>query len=152
VSSRPASAPVRSDDFFDALTRLVTARLHVPIAMISVVTPDEQLMLGATGLPEPWESERTMPLSYSLCKHVVSTQQPLLVDNAHDDGRVAHNPAVLDLGVIAYAGVPVQPQERIVGAVCAIDHRPRQWTDGDVSVLSGVAETASAELGRRSLP
>jgi GAF domain-containing protein len=79
---------------------------------------------------------------------VVSSEHPLVVRNAHDDPLVRDNLAIMDLGVVAYVGVPLrQGTGPVVGAVCAIDHRPRDWSDVQVKLLSELADDVSAALG-----
>lgn len=142
--------PARADETFDRLATLVTERLEVPMSLVSLVSVDGQVLPGAAGLAEPWRTERATPLSHSFCQHVVSSGAPLIVENANDDPLVAHNAAVMELGVIAYAGMPLHAGTgSVVGSMCAIDHRPREWTDDQLSELAGFADVCSAELVRR---
>ena len=46
--------------------------LEVPVALVSLVQPDQQVFPGMVGLPEPWASKRSAPLSHSFCQHVVA--------------------------------------------------------------------------------
>jgi GAF domain-containing protein len=126
----------------------VADRLETPVALLSLVDVRGQAFPGAFGLAEPWNSERWTPLSHSFCQHVVREGRSLVVGNAHDEPLVKDNLAVMDLGVVAYAGVPLrQGGGPVVGAVCALDHRPRQWTDDQIELLTALAEDVSAELG-----
>jgi len=132
---------------FDWLAQSVARQLHVPVALVSLVDVAGQVFPGLFGLPEPWASERATPLSHSFCQHVVTSGLPLVVANANDNLLVADNLAIMDLGVIAYAGVPLQTDAGLtVGSVCAIDHRPRQWTDTELDDLTQIAAECSAEL------
>jgi GAF domain-containing protein len=132
---------------FDWFARTVARQLHVPVALVSLVDVAGQVFPGAFGLPEPWAGERATPLSHSFCQHVVTSGGPLVVPNANDDSLVADNLAIMDLGVIAYAGVPLRAGTGLtVGSVCAIDHRPRQWTDTELGDLAAIAAECSAEL------
>lgn len=51
---------------------------------------------------------RETPLSHSFCKHVVSSDQTLVIDDARLSDLVSTNAAVTDLKVIAYLGEPVR--------------------------------------------
>jgi GAF domain-containing protein len=140
----PAEAVPKLDRF----AHFVADRLDVPLALISLVDATGQVLPGAAGLPEPWLTERWTPLSHSFCQHVVAAGRPLLVENAHDDPVLSDNLAVMELGVVAYAGVPLRAGAGpVVGSVCAIDHRPRQWTAEQLADLSRIASACSAELG-----
>ena len=101
-------APMWEDDAFDRLARLVSRLLEVPVALVTVVEEDRQVFPGMTGLPEPYATTRETPLSYSFCRHVVMSGEPLEIQDARDHDLVRDNPAVEELGVIAYLGVPLR--------------------------------------------
>ena len=49
--------------------------------------------------------------------------------------------------MVAYAGIPlVDPDDNVLGVLCAIDHEPRAWSDEDVSTLR--RQRAIGELTR----
>ncbi|MDT0278004.1 GAF domain-containing protein [Blastococcus goldschmidtiae] len=132
---------------------MVRAQLDVPVALVTMVSVDEQVFPGAPGLPEPWQSTRRTPLSHSFCQHVVRSAAPLLIPDARTDPLVADNLAIPDLHVVAYAGVPITDTDgTLVGSLCAIDSRPRQWSDEDLSVLTDLAGACSCEGSRRLPP
>jgi GAF domain-containing protein len=140
--------PAEAVPIFDSYARSVASALNVPVALVSLVDADGQNFPGAVGLPEPWLSERWTPLSHSFCQHVVTSGEALVVENANDNPLVAHNLAVMELGVIAYAGVPLQTGGAgpVVGAICAIDHRPRAWTFDQLADLTEIAAECSKAL------
>jgi GAF domain-containing protein len=139
----PLAVPI-----FDRFARIVAERLGVPVALVSLVDVNGQAFPGAFGLPEPWDGERWTPLSHSFCRHVVTSGRSLVVANANDTPLVSDNLAIQELGVIAYAGVPLTAGSGpVVGAMCAIDHRPRRWTETELNDLAEIAEDCSYELG-----
>ncbi|MGY1731093.1 GAF domain-containing SpoIIE family protein phosphatase [Geodermatophilus sp. SYSU D01045] len=141
-----------ADADFDRLVVLVRTLLDVPTALVTLVEPDRQVFPGAVGLPPEWQARRSTPLSHSFCQYVRATARPLVVRDAREVEVLAANRAIDDLGVVAYCGVPlVGPDGDVVGAVCAIDSRPRDWTDADVAVLTQVAGLAASELRLRAL-
>jgi serine phosphatase RsbU (regulator of sigma subunit) len=65
---------------------------------------------------------------------------------------VRENLAVRDLSVVAYAGMPlVDADGLVVGSLCAIDSRPRHWSDDDLAVLADLADACSSELQLRTM-
>jgi GAF domain-containing protein len=53
--------------------------------------------------------------------------------------------------VSAYAGIPLFDADgHALGALCAIDDQPHDWTPGEVATLSALAERAAAEIARRT--
>jgi diguanylate cyclase (GGDEF)-like protein len=131
---------------FDRITRLVAETLHVPVALFTLVTAEKQVFKSSVGVGDV----RSTPLSHSFCRHVVDSGAPLEVVDAREHPKVRDNPAIEDFGIVAYLGMPLtlQSGERI-GALCAIDHRPRQWTGRDHGVLEDLAGAAMAEVELR---
>ncbi len=133
----------------DGLARTATRLLKVPVALVSLVDDTGQWFPGLAGLTG-WAAEaRHTPLSHSFCQHVVTTRAPLAVEDATVHPLVRDSPAIEDLGVCAYLGVPlVSAEGHVLGALCAIDHAPRHWTAQDEDALLDVAAAVSAELRR----
>jgi PAS domain S-box-containing protein len=131
----------------DRLTRLATRLVKTPVALVSLVDIDRQVFVSAVGLDEPWASRGQTPLSHSFCQYVVTDQAPLVITDARADGRLCGNLAIPDLKVIAYAGFPLRsPDGQVLGSFCAIDGRPRRWTDDEVSILQDLAANAESEI------
>ena len=124
-----------AEEGFDRLTRMAARLLGAPIALITVIGDDRQFFKSATGLPEPWASRRAAPLSHSFCRHVVTSGEPLVVEDARRHPLLRANPAVRDFGWIAYAGVPLLTGAgEVIGALSVIDTMPRLWSERDVAL------------------
>jgi len=131
---------------FDNLTKLTSMMLDTPVSLVSIiqVDKDRQFFKSQKGLPEPWATERQTPLSHSFCQHVVRENRALAIDNAPTHQLVKDNLAIADLNVIAYLGVPIySPENRPVGALCAIEGKARSWSDNDVTILQQLASCVS---------
>jgi signal transduction histidine kinase len=158
ASSERLAAIARSDLYagvpeptLEPYARIVARLLDVPVALISIVTDDRQFFPASVGLDEPWRSRGETPLSMSFCQHVVVGDAPLVVPDALQDERVAGNGAIAELDVVAYLGVPLRaPDGQPLGSVCAIDHRPRQWSDADLELLQEVAQAAAQAVSLRT--
>jgi GAF domain-containing protein len=125
-----------SEEAFDRLTRLATTVLRVPVALVSLVDGRRQFFKSCVGLPEPWSSLRQTPLTHSFCKHAVASGEPLIVSDSRKNPLVMNNPAVSELGVIAYAGMPLTTTEgHTLGAIGVIDAKPQDGGSGGPSVL-----------------
>lgn len=136
---------------FDRLTQLATAALRVPIALISLVDHDRQFFKSQCGLPAPHAEARETPLQYSLCQHVVMSQTPLIVSDARQDELLKDNLGVCDLGVVAYAGVPVRDEAGfILGSMCAVDVKPREWSSEDIALLEALSAQVTLEIKLRT--
>ena len=127
---------------FDNLTTLATRVLKAPSALVSVVqrSLDRQFFKSCIGLPELASELRQTPLSHSFCQFVQATNQPLVVDDSRIDAQLRDNAAVVDLGMVAYLGVPIHlPDGKPIGALCVIDRVPRRWSKEDLTTLRQLA-------------
>ncbi|MGK5680888.1 SpoIIE family protein phosphatase [Actinoplanes sp. URMC 104] len=139
-----------ADPALDRFAEMVRVVLRVPVALVTLVGADRQYFPGACGLGEPWQAQRQTPLSHSFCQHVVTTAEPLVVVDARLDPRVRDNLAIEDLGVIGYAGMPLTDANgEVLGSLCAIDTRPRVWTDAELGLLAELAASCSDSLRLR---
>lgn len=137
----------------DRFARLVSRLLRVLVAFVSPVEEQRHITPGVIDLPEPWAGRRALPLSHSLCRYVVASVQPLIVPDVRVDERLRASPAIADLGVIAYAGMPLTDNDGLVlGSLCDVDHEPRAWGDEELANLEDQAAACSAELRLRVLP
>ena len=140
------------EEAFDRLTRLATRILHVPAAYVSLVDDERQFFKSSVGLPEPWSSLRETPLTHSFCKHTVATGQPFVVSDARVHPLVRESRGISELGVIAYAGIPLTTADGFtLGSFCVVDARPREWTDEEIDVLRSLATSAMTEIASRRL-
>ena len=131
---------------FDRVTRLVAEVLHVPVALFTLVTDERQVFKSSVGVGDLRET----PLSHSFCRHVVESGAPLEVVDARSHPKVRDNPSIEEYGIVAYLGVPLTTSDGVrLGALCAIDHEPREWTGRDHGVLEDLAGAAMAEVELR---
>jgi GAF domain-containing protein len=132
---------------FDRLARLASKVLNAPVALVSLVDADRQFFKSCLGLPEPWASQRGSPLSHSFCQHAVTSREPLIVDDSREHELLRDNPAIRDMGIIAYAGIPlIDAGGHALGTLCVIDSRPRHWTTDQVQLLSDLAASVVTEI------
>jgi len=132
---------------FDRLARLASTVLHAPVALVSLVDADRQYFKSCLGLPEPWASRRGSPLSHSFCQHAVASREPLLVTDAREHEVLSANPAIRDMGVVAYAGIPlIDAKGHALGTLCVIDSQPHHWTSHQVQLLGDIAASVVTEI------
>ncbi|WP_433796176.1 sensor histidine kinase [Actinoplanes sp. CA-252034] len=130
----------------DRLTRLASRLLGVPTSLVSLVTDEQQVFASQLGLPQPWADAARTPLSHSFCQYVVDDDAPLVVTDARDDERLHDNRAIDEIGVIAYAGMPIRMDGHTLGAFCAIDGQPRKWTAAELETLEDLAAAVESEI------
>jgi diguanylate cyclase (GGDEF)-like protein len=142
-----------AEEDFDRYTRLVTELLDVPTSLVTLVDDQRQFFKSVSRLSRVVAEACQTPLSHSFCQHAVASQRPLVIRDAREHPLVADNLAVRDLDVIAYAGMPlVLSDGHAVGALCALDDKPRDWSARDLRILADLAAAVLAHLElRRSL-
>ena len=138
------------EEVFDRAARLACRLLSAPVGLVSLVTPERQFFKAQVGLDELWATQRGTPLSHSFCQYVVATRGAFVVNDASTDPLVRESPAVSELGVRAYLGVPLRETDgEVLGALCAIDTDPREWLHDDVETLQDVASCLGTEIALR---
>jgi GAF domain-containing protein len=121
---------------FDRLTRIAADVLQVPIVLVSLVDEHRQWFKSRFGL-----GAAETPREVSFCGHAVFLRAPLVVPDARTDPRFDDNPLVTgEPHVGAYLGIPIHTRDgQPIGTLCAIDHRPRQFSNQDILFLSRMA-------------
>lgn len=138
------------EEAFDQFTALASTILDVPVALVSLIDDDRQFFKSQFGLPQPLATKRETPLTHSFCQYVVESEKPLVIGDARQHRLVSDNLAVTEMGVVAYAGIPLlTPQGDVLGAFCAIDNQPRSWSQREVNILTGLAQAIMAEIAVR---
>jgi PAS domain S-box-containing protein len=128
------------------LTRLASRLVGSPTAVVSLVLDDRQVFASQVGLPQPWADRGQTPLSHSFCQHVVADDAPLVVSDARLNDRLKDSLAIPEIGVVAYAGMPIRVAGQTLGSFCAIDAEPREWSAGDLAVLEDLAAAVATEI------
>lgn len=103
--------------------------------LITEVTSDRQYVLIDAGEPLPPEYSREMPLSHSICRHTVGMGVPLSIENAAAHPLLRECPAIPDLNIGAYLGLPFGAELASL-SMCALSHCPRLWTSQDRACIS----------------
>ena len=131
---------------FDRITSLVRDVLGVPICAVSLVDRERQWFKSTQGI-DVTETPRSM----SFCSHTILDPGLLVVPNAIDDHRFTNNPLVTGAPHIrSYAGAPLRtPDGYNVGALCAIDTVPRDFSEAQLGILSSFAVLVVDELELR---
>ncbi len=131
-----------SEERFERITRVLCRSLDVPISAISLIDNDRQWFKSIQGL----DISET-PRDVSFCAHSIIDGKPLTVEDATQDERFADNALVInDPNIRFYAGIPIKIDDIYIGALCAIDRKPRQLTDDQAQVLNDLGHIVEQEL------
>lgn len=131
------------EERYERLTRLLCKMLDVPMAAFTLVDDNRQWFKSIQGLSST-ETERKL----SFCAHVVAGDDMMHVPNATEDHRFSDHPMVTNNPNIAfYAGCPVRsPDGKTIGALCAIDTKPRQLDPEQLEALRDLAALVENEV------
>ncbi|MDP9201490.1 MAG: PAS domain S-box protein [Gemmatimonadota bacterium] len=133
------------EERFDDFTRLAAEILGVTTVIISLVEPERQYFKSAT-CTNGVASAGWNPLEASFCQDVVLTGKPLVVSDARTEPELSARGTKLR----AYAGVPLTTDNgHVLGALCALDEAPHEWTDKDLAILTAFASGVMSEIQRR---
>ncbi|MET8583420.1 SpoIIE family protein phosphatase [Streptomyces collinus] len=140
------------DAGMDRFARLVANVLDVPVALVALAEDGRQVFPGVAGAGRPWSVSRQAALADSLCAYVVESGAPLVVSDARTDPRTLSGPVVTHLHAAGYAGMPLTDSHgTVLGALCAVDPRPRRWSEREVQALEDLAAACGAELRLRTV-
>jgi GAF domain-containing protein len=122
------------EESFDRITRLAKTVLGMPIVVVSLVDRDRQWFKSIQGFGL---SETVREISF--CTHTIQRNEPLIVNDAAADPRFCDSPLVRgEPHIRFYIGVPLHTKEgQNVGALCAMDTKPRQVSPTQVAILQG---------------
>lgn len=136
-----------TEQAFDDLTTLAAAVCHTPMAFVTLVGKDRQVLKAREGLEEA-ETSREV----SFCAHAIRQPDTVMeVSDATQDERFKANPLVTGTpGIRFYAGAPlVTPGGIALGTICVLDRHPRRLSDSERKALKSLARQAVAQLELR---
>lgn len=125
------------EETFDRIARLAKASLGFPLAYVSLIDLDRQILKTHVAEPVCDGSRNT-----AFCSVTIETQDVLVITDTLADERFSRFPQVVgEPHIRSYWGVPLTTRMGFnVGALCVLDRVPRNPRDGDLSLLK--------ELGR----
>ncbi|MBM3617026.1 MAG: sensor domain-containing diguanylate cyclase [Alphaproteobacteria bacterium] len=131
------------EERFERITRLVKSVLGVPVAAFTLIDKDRQWLKSIQGA-DLTETHRDL----AFCGHTILENDILSVRDATEDARFVDHPFVTDgLGIRFYAGCPVKaPNGMPIGSLCAVDTKPRDFTEEEKATLRDLASLVETEL------
>jgi predicted PurR-regulated permease PerM len=136
---------------FDRITTKLARILNVPMALITFVDRDRQFFMSQVGLPEDLALARQTSRDVSVCSLVVAKAEVLVVEDLSRDRRFAKNTLVKERGLRFYAGAPLRTTRgHVLGALCVLDTKPRQFGEHEKRVLQVMAEEVMEAIYART--
>jgi diguanylate cyclase (GGDEF)-like protein/PAS domain S-box-containing protein len=131
---------------FGRVAAIAARALDVPIALVSLIDERRQWFKACVGLAATETSRET-----AFCAYAILDDAPLVIPDALADPRFADNPHVTGAPFVrAYAGAPLcAPDGYKLGTLCAIDTKPRPFTEAQLATLTGLASVVVDEMELR---
>ena len=142
---------------FDEATQTVARFLDVPICILGLMTPDQQLIKSAVGLSRiglmnQLAQLRQLPRYESFCTYVVDSHQVLAISDTATNPLFASSLLVGYYGIRAYLGAPLLTADgQCLGTLAVMDWVPRGFTTKDIEFLAITARWCLSEFERNRL-
>jgi len=132
-----------AEERFDRITKVAQIMFDVPIALVSLVDTNRQWFKSCAGL-----AAKETPRSMSFCSHAILDEDVMTISDATKDERFFDNPLVTgEPNIRFYAGKPIKdPDGKMLGTLCIIDTKPREFSRADKSVLIDLANWVESEF------
>lgn len=153
-STRPGRAGAAvpgagAEEALDRVTRLGALLTGSPMSVLGLIDAGRTTWASTYGSGSA-RPPREMALEQSPCGLVVDADEAVVVEDLREIPATRDLPVVVELGIAAWAGFPVlDTSGRVVGTLCAMDVRPRAWSDHDRDVLATLARAVSGEIAVR---
>ena len=132
-----------AEGVLDRLTALAARLLGAPASCLTLISAEESLFASSAGIRKGYDRR---PLADGCCQRVVIAGKSLVLSDVRADESLRCNPIVVDYGIAAYCGVPLVVQGQTLGALCALDTEPRDWSESDLTNLADLARLVEREM------
>jgi two-component sensor histidine kinase len=131
---------------FDDLVQLAARACQTPVALISLIDERRQWFKAQVGL-----GVRETPLDRSICLSAMLLPGLTIVSDLTEDPRFVGNPLVTGQPHLRfYAGAVLRTPDGVpLGALCVLDHMPRDLTQEQASTLTMLARQVMSQLELR---
>jgi sigma-B regulation protein RsbU (phosphoserine phosphatase) len=137
---------------FDRLCSLAATILDAPMTYMTVVDDVRSFLKGA---PDPAaicgpEGTFEVPVREAACQFVVDGGEEVVVNDTATDPRLRDLVQIKAFGARAWVGVPIlDPDGYVLGNMCAMDGRVREWTPAHLDSLRTLAAAANDAIALR---
>lgn len=148
--------PPYREDGFDRVTRLAAIALEAPVAAFTVVDRGRQFIKSVHGAPDATAEQRLTHYAHKLLCWPLPDRRarPRLLEVEDIDAErsaAGEPPSPGESAMRFFAGLPVRsPAGFNVGALCALDSRPRRLTAAQREALADLVRMLEDQLSLRA--
>ena len=139
------------EDVFKLIVMVVAKVTGVDICSLWLVDDTSnppKVRLKATQAIEPeYVIDRSLNLNEGVVGHVISTQQPLVIDKVLDCDTFKEKEMARKLGLVSMVGVPLQgKKDKVIGVLNCFTSAPHTFSSTDINLLTTVANQAAVAI------
>ncbi|MET0495867.1 MAG: ATP-binding protein [Actinoplanes sp.] len=129
----------------DQLAALIARAARSACGLVHFVEGDRLRVYGGYGLESSWSWVDDTPLKDSLAGLIVATGEPLVINDFRTSPLVPSGSPIRFRNLDgAYLGHPIRDEAgTVLGICCALDDRPHEWSDDDVTAVSEAAQVGT---------
>ncbi|MDP9412066.1 MAG: PAS domain-containing protein [Actinomycetota bacterium] len=142
------AARPRADHVLQELVDEVRAIFGTDLCMVNLILSDAQYFRAWSGdLAEDLAEARQDPRERSMCRYVVESEGPLVVEDFLATERFRDQYFCVTYGIRFYAGTPlVTSAGQAIGTLCLLSTRPTEFGDEQMRVLGAFARVVVGRL------
>lgn len=147
MNTNPTNTGRHKEDALARLARIASRATRSPLASISLTREYHSRCTPSTLI-----ENAVYKCESSLAAWVLFGGKALIIDDLSSHDQLSTHKDVVDLGVRAFAGVPITgPGGVVIGCISVRDTRPRRFGTEELETLSALAEVASRDLEVRGI-
>lgn len=125
---------------FDRVATSLARSLEAPIALITGTEGEKCFWEAQCGLPKDTLLTTQAEQDLSIFSRIVFSGSSLVIADTEEYEPFATDPFFMDKGIRCYAGALLRaPEGQVLGSVCVLDTRPRQFTEQHTDLLISAA-------------
>ena len=134
-----------NDAELQEIVKNASEELNSPIALVSLVLDQVQFFKAHIGLPPVLAEARGTHRDVSFCQFVVKDGEAFEVNDAENDPRIPQH-VVKEYNIQSYLGVPIKLDETVMGSLCVLDTKKREFSEEEHNSLKKLADLVNIRL------
>ncbi len=134
-----------NDAELQEIVKNASEELNSPIALVSLVLDQVQFFKAHIGLPPVLAEARGTHRDVSFCQFVVKDGEAFEVNDAANDPRIPQH-VVKEYNIQSYLGVPIKLEEAVMGSLCVLDTKKRDFSKEEHASLKKLADLVNIRL------
>jgi len=134
-----------NDTELQEIVKKASVELKSPIALVSLILDQVQFFKAHIGLPPALELSRGTNRDASFCQFVVRDGKTFEVKDAPNDPRIPQH-VVKEYNIKSYLGVPIMFEENVMGSLCVLDTKKRDFSKEEHKSLNDLAQLVNERL------